>query len=318
MTQISSLNVSQLVTGVTQLSDVIFIIHSHTNAVLSFNQSFFQLGTFNVSALRYPNDMSASVTNQCIYVADYWTGCVWKVTLEHQVQEFAIQQDASTLSVTTDGRVYVITSGGSTMTLFNQDGEVIQAYNLDALGYNSTQHIVETYSGNWILAQADSVSNIHRIYEVDCQGSLINSYGSHRGSEPGQLNLPVHIALDHTSGRVFVADARNYRVLMFDVQLRLLSVVLTVADSNLPWRLSLDSSTLVVGLTGKGTVRVYNVCPSTSNISNVTSNSGQFNGEQRTCHNLKRTTAALDQTAAATTPSSNGKFITSFELFCYI
>lgn len=212
----------------------------------------------------YPNDLAHNEAYQRIFVADYNAGRVWIITLDHQVNQFNADRGAWTLSVTPDGQVLVVGNSGNTVTKYNQTGQVTQMVDLAALGFNSTEHVVETSTGTWILTQADSTSGVHRVCEINSQGELLKSYGGQRGSEPGQLNLPVHIAVDQLTGRVFVADAGNHRVLMFDDQLTLLGIVLIVATSNLPWRLSFDSGTLVIGLTGTGkTVLTYHIPPPT-------------------------------------------------------
>ena len=56
----------------------------------------------------------------------------------------------------------------------------------------------------------------HQIAVFDLHGQPLARW-SHRGSEPGALNYPTHLAAD-TNGNLFVTDAMNGRVQVFDRQ----------------------------------------------------------------------------------------------------
>ena len=54
----------------------------------------------------------------------------------------------------------------------------------------------------------------HRVVIYDLRGGFISAFGR-RGSGPGELNFPSHVAAD-ASGRVFVTDSMNCRIQVFD------------------------------------------------------------------------------------------------------
>lgn len=80
----------------------------------------------------------------------------------------------------------------------------------------------------------------------------MNSYGEQLGSGPGQLSGPQYVLVDSITGWAFVADFRNFRVLLLDGQLREITEIHT--GNNYPWRLSWDHQTriLVIGPFGVG------------------------------------------------------------------
>jgi len=49
---------------------------------------------------------------------------------------------------------------------------------------------------------------------VDVEGRVTYSYGSQCGSDAGQLNAPLHLAVDEDSQFTFVVDHLNHRVVM--------------------------------------------------------------------------------------------------------
>lgn len=63
-----------------------------------------------------------------------------------------------------------------------------------------------------LLYVVDTMAHAVRVLDID--GNPRNSFGS-RGSEPGQLNFPTHVALG-PGGDVYVTDALNFRIAIFD------------------------------------------------------------------------------------------------------
>ena len=53
-----------------------------------------------------------------------------------------------------------------------------------------------------------------RIVKIDANGKFVKSWGT-RGSEPGQFNLPLSIAID-AQDNIYVADRGNKRIQVFD------------------------------------------------------------------------------------------------------
>ncbi len=54
----------------------------------------------------------------------------------------------------------------------------------------------------------------HRVQAFDTGGRLLTTIGRGEGTSPGQLSFPYGVAMD-TSGRVFVADNLNHRIVRF-------------------------------------------------------------------------------------------------------
>ena len=69
-------------------------------------------------------------------------------------------------------------------------------------------------AGNIYVADGVSATGNARVAKFDKDGHFIKSWGS-RGSDPGQFNSLHGIALD-AQGNVYVADAGNKRIQVFD------------------------------------------------------------------------------------------------------
>jgi sugar lactone lactonase YvrE len=75
-----------------------------------------------------------------------------------------------------------------------------------------------------ILYVADTsrvTSENHRIFAYTLEGRLVREIGHGRGAEEGQFNFPSYLALDE-AGNLYVNDAMNFRIQVFDPEGKLL------------------------------------------------------------------------------------------------
>jgi len=90
---------------------------------------------------------------------------------------------------------------------------------------NSTRCISGTEDGHFscpIGVATDSMNNIyvtdsgnHRIQIFSSVGTFIKSFGS-KGSNPGQLQCPIGIAVAPDGNRIYVCDSENHRVVVYN------------------------------------------------------------------------------------------------------
>ena len=76
-----------------------------------------------------------------------------------------------------------------------------------------TRHIVLT-SGQFIVCHGSNLFDdpVHRVCRVSADGrEIVCSHGGQRGSDTGQYDAPIHLAVDNNEF-VFVADVNNRRV----------------------------------------------------------------------------------------------------------
>jgi DNA-binding beta-propeller fold protein YncE len=110
-----------------------------------------------------------------------------------------------------DGRLFVADSTGA-LFAFERSGELrFMRRESGELRWQRPTGLVWSTSRK-LLYVVDTLA--HSVRAVDAEGDLVFSFGS-RGSEPGQLNFPTHVALA-PDGEVFVTDALNFRIAIFD------------------------------------------------------------------------------------------------------
>ena len=78
----------------------------------------------------------------------------------------------------------------------------------------------------------------HRVCIIDNTGEEIECYGGSRGSGMGQLNGPVHLAIDR-NGSILVADMENDRIVQLDASLKYMNEFANLKD---PYRLRLNEA----------------------------------------------------------------------------
>ncbi|MFB6286449.1 MAG: SMP-30/gluconolactonase/LRE family protein, partial [Candidatus Bipolaricaulia bacterium] len=129
------------------------------------------------------------------------------------------------VTVASDGRIYVADTNNHRVQVFNSDGEFLDQWgsfcdlasgegcnDADGQGqFNAPEGIAFAPATDTVYV-ADSGNN--RIQGFAPNGEFRFAWGE-SGSESGQFNLPVGVAVDG-AGRVFVADVLNHRVQVFD------------------------------------------------------------------------------------------------------
>jgi len=78
------------------------------------------------------------------------------------------------------------------------------------------RHAVQLTTGQYVvcLRQDGWFRSVHRVCIVDDGGGVTRSYGGQSLFGVGQLNLPMHLAVDEESQLIFVADCDNNRVVV--------------------------------------------------------------------------------------------------------
>jgi len=224
-----------------------------------------------------PRDIASfSYNDDYLYVADPYSNCVWKVNVNTNgdVEKFvpnAGMNDAFTpwaMSVKASSRMLVTSE--NQLYVFDADGR--QLLHVQLPDNIDAEHAVETSHGTFIVCYNDmtvskigrrqSISNVDRVSEVDVSGRVIRSFGGRRGSGTGQISQPFNLVID-VSGKVFVADYENSRVLVLSEKLELKRALLTKADDSIdkPWRLLyVESIGRLLIAANNGRVYIYNIC----------------------------------------------------------
>ena len=114
---------------------------------------------------------------------------------------------------------------------FTTDGHIVRTVSLPGDVINPW-HTVQTRSGQFIVCHG-YVGAVHRVCKISADGRhIVHSHGGHPGSDTGQYDVPMHLAVDNDEF-VFVADQRNRRVTLSPT---LHYVRQVVSSDQLKWR----------------------------------------------------------------------------------
>jgi DNA-binding beta-propeller fold protein YncE len=80
--------------------------------------------------------------------------------------------------------------------------------------FNAPSAVVTAPNGDIFVADGHGGNTNARIVKFDRDGKFIKAWG-HKGSGPGELDIPHAIAMD-SQGRLFVGDRQNNRIQIFD------------------------------------------------------------------------------------------------------
>ncbi len=166
--------------------------------------------------LRKPYGVTASADGKLIYVTDTKLHAVVVFDLEKK-EVRPLKTDAqggmySPLEIRLDkqGRIFVTDSERKEVLVFSQDGKTLMALGKkEEIGRPTGLALDE---GRNRLYVADTAK--HQVVVYDLAGKHLFTFGE-RGSEPGQLNYPVNLAVDG-DGKLLVTDSGNFRVQVFD------------------------------------------------------------------------------------------------------
>ncbi|MBU8870910.1 MAG: hypothetical protein KOO60_08640 [Gemmatimonadales bacterium] len=107
-----------------------------------------------------------------------------------------------------DGVIFISDSGAAQVVACDKNGEILFA--CDGPFVRPTGLAFDQGSGRLLVADAAA----HHLVWVDPDGSRLGTIGC-RGTEPGEFNFPIDIALTST-GNILVLDALNFRIQVLD------------------------------------------------------------------------------------------------------
>jgi hypothetical protein len=114
--------------------------------------------------------------------------------------------------------VWVVDDSGQQIYEFSHDGkQLVRALGVSGVGGNDDKHFGRPTDIAWLpdgtMFVSDGYAN-SRVVKLDRNGKYLASWGT-KGTGPGQFNLPHGIDVDNNR-RVYVADAHNSRIQVFD------------------------------------------------------------------------------------------------------
>ena len=210
------------VRGVTSVDDELFVLLDERDdnqvRVYSIND-YQQRRHLNVS--RYepddPSDMTSCVRHKCLYMSDHDNRCIHRYELASSAtatSKWSVPGKPCGLSVTPSGNLLVTCLEPNKLVELSVDsGECLREIALQS-DIECPLYSVQLTTGQFVICHGGAYSDLHRVCVVGDDGKVTRSYGGQRGSDVGQLNAPLHLAVDKDSQFIFVADPGNHRVVL--------------------------------------------------------------------------------------------------------
>jgi len=217
---------------VTSIDDELFVLlpqDSDQLAVYCIND-YRLLRRINLRGLRpvFENDLTSCARHRCLYLSDYEHERVHRYDLatsgrsalrrliSKTTRKWRVPGSPCGLSVTPSCNLLVTCHGPHKLVELSADsGQCVREIALHS-DIECPLHGVQLSTGHYVVCERQTgwLCALHRVCIVDDDGRVTRSYGVQRGSGFGQLNCPLHLAVDKNSQYIFVADHYNHRVVL--------------------------------------------------------------------------------------------------------
>jgi len=242
------ISVNRSISGVTVLDSELFIVRGGSHVSVYNTNNFTLTRNISITGSSYLLAIVASPRYNCLYITDVGLYVVYRYNLSNNViTNWSVGGQGFGLSLTSTCNVLVTLSDTKRIKEFTPDGGLIRYFILDR-SIEYPQHCVHLSSGGFVIShgwQGGHYSeSLHQVCILNSStGSIIQCHGRSSGSGVGQLNAPVHLAVDR-HGNVLVADSGNNRIELLSPSLTNLGYIETPGHRlNQPWALHLDELT---------------------------------------------------------------------------
>jgi len=226
------------VVGVTSLADEIYLFRVKVcDQVEVYDVIAYRLQR----CLTLPNrplglfiDMTSCEHYRCLYIDDYLGFCVHRldVGLQGAATRWPVNDKPSCLSVNAAHNLLVACPEVRKIKEFCSHGQLIRELTLPDDVINPW-HAIQLTNGQFVVCHGDRDDAVHRVCKISEDGrEIINSHGGRRGSDIGQCNVPLGVAVD-SSEFVYVVDNDNRRVTLLSPTLDYVREV--VSPDRLNW-----------------------------------------------------------------------------------
>ncbi len=163
------------------------------------------------SMVTYPTGMAIDPSERFLYV----TGPTRVVRID--LQEGRVRDAVSRkprapygVAVDAEGRLYVSDHAGNEVSVYDPGGQLVAKIGRGMLQQPTGIAIDRRAQILYVVSGAGRESKRHVIEAFSLKGDHLRTIGT-RGSNPGEFNFPVNIAVG-AEGRIFVTDMLNFRV----------------------------------------------------------------------------------------------------------
>jgi hypothetical protein len=234
----------ETVCGVTSLDNQLCVLRGRSeNQVEVYNTDTYTLQRrLNVPGLGGRQDMASCTYNNCLYITDYINNCVHRVETQGSVTQWPVNDEPWRLSITAAHNVLVTCREARKLKEFTTHGTVLREISLQPDVVNPW-HALELTTDQFLVCHGDLSDPVHRVCLVGADGRVTRQYGGPPGSGVGELDTPVHMAVDK-DGFIYVADLNNQRVVLLSKELNYVQDVVSrdeFGERCRPYRICLDA-----------------------------------------------------------------------------
>jgi len=181
---------------------------------------------------RLLTNMTSCEHNRCVYISDHTGECVHRLDVQGAVTRWTVNNRPFGLSVNAAHNVIVTCRLVRQIKEISSRGNLLREITLSVDIINPS-HAIQTRSGQFIVCHGSSDDPVHRVCMMSDDGRhIVHSHGGQRGSDTGQYDVPVRLAVDDNEF-VFVADLNNRRVTLLSLTLEYVRQV--VSCDQLEW-----------------------------------------------------------------------------------
>jgi len=223
------------VAGVTSLGEEIYLLRPKgVDAVEVYDVISYRL----LRCLTVPNsrgfyDMTSCANLLCLYISDPYVECIHRLDLHGNAERWPVSDAPEGLSVDANHNLIVTCYEVRKIKEFSPCGELLRDVILPD-DVTHPYHAIQLTSGQFIVCHGARNDRVHRVCKISSDGRhVVQSHGGQPGSDTGQYDVPVHLAVDDNEF-VFVVDFGNRRVTLLSPTLEYVRQV--VSCDQLKWR----------------------------------------------------------------------------------
>src|SRR6218665_2005061 len=141
------------VRGITKLRNEIYVLGQSLLLVFEDRTPFLFRKKIEFKETVCPYDIGSSEKENCLYVADQESSCIWKITGGDQynvIKWLTTKSEPLSLSLSSKDELLVVTDTSSTLRIYGSKAELIQSIELPRDIIDPT-HAVESSIGNFII-----------------------------------------------------------------------------------------------------------------------------------------------------------------------
>jgi len=230
------------VLGVTSLGEEIYLLRPKgVDEVEVYDViSYRLLRCLTVPNARGFTDMTSCANLLCLYISDPYVKCIHRLDLHGNAEQWWVSDEPTGLSVNANYNLIVTCPEVRKIKEFSPCGELLRDVIVPD-DVTNPWHAIQLTSGQFIVCHGCPDDPVNRVCKISSDGrDVVHSHGGQPGSDTGQYNGPLRLAVDDTEF-VFVVDCGNRRVTLLSPTLEYARQVVSRDQLKwLPFRQCLD------------------------------------------------------------------------------